>query len=249
MASYTNSNVHVYSGDDFELLHTFGGTGYLDGQFMYPSGIAIDRHNRILVSSMNKLDVFTMKGQFVKGVGNQGKGNLEFSQASGIAVGKRGEIYVADSQNNRIQVLNSDLSYRTSFSKACPSLGSGCLSHPQAVAINSEGNIYVVDMNNHAVQAFTPEGEFILRFGKYGTTPGCLCVPMALVIDQEDNVFVSTSMGTVSIFDKLGTFLRQFGSYGSELGQFNQIRGMHIDCKGQLYICEWMSNRIQIFEG
>ena len=249
VASYTNSKIHVYSGDDFELLHTFGGSGYMDGQFTCPSGIAIDRHNRILVSSMNKLDVFTMKGQFVKGVGNQGKGPLEFNHASGVAVGKKGKIYVADSQNNRIQVLNSDLSYSSSFTKACPTLGSGCLSQPQAVAINGEGNIYVVDMNNHAVQAFTPEGDFILRFGKYGTTPGCLCIPMALVIDQEDNVFVGSSMGTVSIFDKQGTFLRQFGSYGSELGQFNQIRGMHIDRKGQLYICEWMANRIQIFQG
>ena len=55
-------------------------------------------------------------------------------------------------------------------------------------------------------------------------------------------------MGTISIFDKQGTFLGQFGSYGSEFGQFNQIRGMHIDRKGRLYICEWMSNRIQIFE-
>ena len=249
VASYTSSKIHVYSGHDFELLHTFGRSGYMDGQFTCPSGIAIDRYNRILVSSMNKLDIFTMKGQFVKGVGKQGKAPLEFNHASGVVVGKEGEIYIADSQNNRIQVLNSDLSFRTSFSKACPTLGSGCLSQPQAVAINSEGNVYVVDMNNHAVQAFTTEGEFILRFGKYGTTPGCLCIPMALVIDREDNVFVGSSVGTISIFDKQGAFLRQFGSYGSELGQFNQIRGMHIDRKGQLYICEWMSNRIQIFQG
>ena len=62
MASYTSSKIHVYSGENFELIHTFGGAGYMDGQFTSPSGIAINRHNRILVSSMNKLDVFTMKG-------------------------------------------------------------------------------------------------------------------------------------------------------------------------------------------
>ena len=250
VASYMSHHVHVYSRDH-QLLHTFGGNGYMDGQFTCPSGIAVDRHNRIIVSSMNKVDVFTMKGQFVNAVGRQGKGPLEFTNATGVAVGKEGEIYIADSQNNRIQVLNGDLSYRTSFSKACSSLGSGHLSQPQAIAINSEGNLYVADMMNHAVQSFTPEGELLLRFGKYGstTTPGAMCTPMAITIDREDNVFVGSSMGTVSIFDKHGNFLRQFGSYGSELGQFNQIRGMHIDRNGLLYVAEWISNRIQIFQG
>jgi len=143
------------------------------------------------------------------------------------------------------------LTYRTSFSEACKVLGSGHLNQPQGIAINSEGNIYVADMMNHAVQAFTPDGKFILKFGKYGpaTTPGAICSPMAITTDGEDNVYVGSATGTISIFDKEGNFLRQFGSHGSELGQFNQIKGMHIDREGHLYVCEWTSNRIQIFQG
>ena len=250
VASYMSHKVHVYS-HDYQLLRTFGTSGYLDGQFYCPSGIAVDRHNRIFVSSMSKVDAFTMEGQFLAAVGQQGKGPLEFTNAAGVAVGKRGEVYVADAQNNRIQVLNSDLTYHTSFSEACTTLGSGRLSQPQDIAINSEGNLYIADMMNHAVQAFNPEGKFLLKFGKYGpaTTLGAVCTPMAITIDGEDNVYVGNSTGTICIFDKQGSFLRQFGSYGSELGQFNQIRGMHIDRKGRLYVSEWTSNRIQIFPG
>ena len=250
VASYMSHNVHVYSSD-YQLIRTIGSTGYMDGQFMCPSGIAVDRYNRVFVSSMTKIDVFTIEGQFLNAVGQQGNGPLQFTNAAGIAVGKEGVIYVADAQNNRVQVLNSDLTYRTSFSKASQSLGSGQLNMPQAVAINSEGNVYVSDMMNHAIQAFTPDGEFLLKFGQYGavTSAGSLCSPTSIAIDRQDNVYVGNSTGTIAIFDKQGNFVRQFGSYGSELGKFSHIKGLHIDRKGQLYVSEWNSNRIQIFPG
>ena len=230
VASYMSHSIHVYSSD-YELVRTFGTAGYMDGQFMCPSGIAVDHHNRIFVSSMTKIDVFTMEGQFLNAVGQQGNGPLQFTNAAGIAIGKGGKIYVADAQNNRIQVLNNDLTYQSSFCKASESVGSGQLCMPQAISINSEGNIYVADMMNHAVQAFTPEGEFLLKFGKYGpvTVPGSVCSPTSIAIDRQDNVYVGNSIGTIMIFDKQGNFLHQFGSYGSELGQFSQIKGIARD--------------------
>ncbi len=242
--------LHIY-GQDYQLLRTVGSNGILDGQFMCPSGIAIDSYNRIFVSSMYKVDVFTMDGQFVTAVGTQGKGPLQFSSANGIAVSKTGKVYVADSQNNRIQILSSDLSYCTSFSEGCKTIGSGHLSQPHAIGINSEDNLYVADMLNHAVQVFTQDGKFLLKFGKMGpaTSPGSLCTPAAIAIDKEDNVFVGSVGGSIGIFSKEGNFLRQFGTYGSELGQFSNIRGMHIDQKGHLYVSEWILNRIQIFPG
>ena len=250
VASYMSHKVHVYNYD-YELQRTIGCQGYMDGQFMCPSGITIDKRNQIYVSSMNKVDVFTMEGQFLNSFGSQGNGPLEFSNATDIAVGKKGEIYVADAQNNRVQVLNRDLSFRTSMSEGSSGHGSGCLSQPQAIAVNSEGNVYIADMMNHCVQAFTPDGTFLLSFGEYGAgnVPGALCSPMGIAVDGQDNVYVGNSTGSVCIFDKKGNFLRQFGSYGSKLGQFNVIRGMHIDKEGRLYVSEWNSNRIQIFEG
>ena len=248
VASYMSHKVHIYDRDR-QLIRTFGSTGYLDGQFVCPSGIAIDRHNRVFVSSTTKVDVFTIDGDFITATGSHGKGPLQFSNATGIAVSKEGKIYVADSQNNRIQVLNSDLTFCTSFSEASKTVGSGCLSQPQAIAINSEGNLFVADMMNHAVQVFAPDGTFLLKFGKYGpaTTPGAICTPTAIAVDRQDNVYVGNSTGTIGIFSKEGNFLRQFGSYGSELGQFSQIKGLHVDRKGRLHVSEWVSNRIQIF--
>ena len=47
--------------------------------------------------------------------------------------------------------------------------------------------------------------------------------------------------------DSSRDFIRSFGEYGSELGKFNQIRALHIDMEGLLYVGELISNRIQIF--
>ena len=47
IASYMGHKVHVYDLD-CQPLHTFGSNGFMDGQFMCPSGIAVDHHNRIL---------------------------------------------------------------------------------------------------------------------------------------------------------------------------------------------------------
>ena len=250
VAGFKDHKVYVYN-KEYQLVRTIGSTGFLDGQFMCPSGIAVDSRNRIFVSSMSKVDVFTMEGQFVTAAGSQGKGPLQFTGANAIALSKTGKIYVADAQNNRIQILNNDLTYCDSFSEASKTVGSGRLNQPHAIAINSEGKLYVADMMNHTIQVFTPEGGFLFKFGKYGqaNTPGAITSPTSIAIDREDNVYVGVATGSVAIFSKEGNFLRQFGSYGSELGQFSYIRGLHIDRKGQLFVSEWTSNRIQIFPG
>ena len=250
VAGYQSHKVLIFS-KGYDLVTEFGGQGFVDGRFLCPSGVAIDDENHILVSSINKIQKFTIDGMFVDAVGEQGKGELQFNYPSAVAIGKEGRIYVTEMMNNRVQILNSDLTYRGSFSKASPTLGSGRLSQPQDLAINSEGTVFVADTMNHAVQAFSPEGEFLFRFGKHGagTTPGVTTSPMGIAVDPDDYIYVGSAGGPISIFDKKGNFTRTFGSYGSELGQFNLIRGMHVDRFGDLYVCEWTSNRIQIFRG
>ena len=250
VASYQGHKVSIFS-KDYELVAEFGGQGFVDGKFLCPSGVAINDDNQILVSSYNKIQKFTVDGQFIDAVGEQGKGELQFNCPSGVAVGKEGRIYISEMMNSRVQILNSDLTYHGSFSKASPTLGSGRLSQPHALAVNSEGRVFVADTMNHAVQTFSPEGDFLFRFGKHGagTIPGVTTSPMGIAIDPDDYVYVGSAGGPISIFDKKGNFVRSFGSYGSELGQFNMIRGMHVDRFGNLYVSEWTSNRIQIFQG
>ena len=59
--------------------------------------------------------MFTLEGKFVKSVGQEGDESLQFNYPSGIAVHPSGRVFVADSLNHCIQVLNSDLTYSHMF--------------------------------------------------------------------------------------------------------------------------------------
>lgn len=77
---------------------------------------------------------------------------------------------------------------------------------------------------------------------------GGLSSPHAIAIDKEDFVFVGDRDGVVSIFAKNGEFVRSFGGSGDQPGKFGDIRGMQFDSHGHLYVCEWETNRVQVFQ-
>jgi DNA-binding beta-propeller fold protein YncE len=55
----------------------------------------------------DRVQVFNPSGVFQFAFGSQGMGNGEFSMPQGIAVGSGGNIYVADTANNRVQVFRT----------------------------------------------------------------------------------------------------------------------------------------------
>ena len=61
------------------------------------------------------LQVLTVEGAFVAAVGSEGSQPLQFARPCDIAVHHDGKIFVTDRLNNRVQVLNPDLSYSHSF--------------------------------------------------------------------------------------------------------------------------------------
>ena len=72
---------------------------------------------------------------------------------------------------------------------------------------------------------------------------GSLSSPTAIAIDREDYVYVSESNVGVSVFDKEGCFMKAFGT------DLRDIKAMHIDHRGNLYICEGKDNRVHVYEG
>jgi DNA-binding beta-propeller fold protein YncE len=53
----------------------------------------------------------------------------------------------------------------------------------------------------------------------------------------------------VAKFDKDGKFIKSWGAKGTGQGQFNAIRGIAIDAKGNVYVADAGNKRIQIFDG
>jgi sugar lactone lactonase YvrE len=100
-------------------------------------------------------------GQGYKVVGKWGKdgsGNGQFVNAAGIAVDDAGNVYVADTDNNRVQVFSAS----GKFLRKWGSTGDGNLQFLNAEDVNiaPDGTVWVADQGNRRLQAFSAAGSF-----------------------------------------------------------------------------------------
>ena len=86
-----------------------------------------------------------------------------FSNPSGVAVDSSGNVYVADTGNNRIQKFDSSGGFIAKWGSS--GSGDGQFSYPSGVAVDSSGNVYVADTSNQRIQKFNSSGGFITKWG------------------------------------------------------------------------------------
>ena len=91
--------------------------------------------------------------EFVTKWGTLGSGDGQFNGPAGIAVDSNGNIYVADGNNNRIQMFSSDGTFITQWGSY--GSGDGQFMQPTSITVDSSNNIYVVDKNNNRIQKFS----------------------------------------------------------------------------------------------
>ena len=228
---------------------SFGTKGSGPGQFKSPEGVAIDTGGNILVADHgnHRIQQCSSTGKHLRTVGTPGSGPLQFQYSRGIAVHPNtGRVYVADCKNNRIQVLNSDLTYSSSFGRKGSNYGK--FNNPYDVSTDREDNVYVADRLNHRIQVFTVDGVYLRQFGKNGKGEGELKKPVSIAIDSGNVVFVGEQGNhRVSIFSTDGEFIESFGRKGKGPVEFGGPYGLAVDKKGTLYVSDHGNNRIQIF--
>ncbi|MFT4040267.1 MAG: NHL repeat-containing protein [Thermomicrobiales bacterium] len=85
---------------------------------------------------------------YVKAAGSRGTGSSSFNTPIGVAADSCGNLWVADSENDRIQVLDKDLSFKTRFTAS--------FNTPTGVAFGTNTKtLFVVDSANAQVQKFS----------------------------------------------------------------------------------------------
>lgn len=156
-------------------------------------------------------------------------------------------IYVADSENHRIQIYEDDGSFL--FAWGSEGIGPGEFSFPVGLAASAAGEIYVADSQNHRIQVFDLQGTFLRSWGSQGTGPGLFHTPWAVALDSPGNVYVSDAyVGLIHKFTSTGTHLRTWGSYGSGEGQLNRPVSLAISGSGRVYVADAENNRIEVFD-
>ena len=88
--------------------------------------------------------------------GKPGTGNGQFSGAKGIAVAANGNVYIADSNNNRIEVFSKSGAFRSKWGTI--GTANGQFTGAQDVAIGPDGSVWVADDGNARAQGFSATG-------------------------------------------------------------------------------------------
>ena len=102
--------------------------------------------------------------------GSRGSGNGEFINPFGVAVAPGGNVYVVDTDNDRVQYFTRTGSFLGKWGKNGD--GNGQFLYPEGAAIAPNGNVYVSDWGNDRVQYFAATGSFLGKWGSYGTGNG-----------------------------------------------------------------------------
>jgi uncharacterized protein (TIGR03663 family) len=186
--------------------------------------------------------------------GSQGTAPGQFTDPRGLAVDSGGRVYVADSNNHRIQVFDSNGHFVTQWGSQGAGLGQ--FQEPWGVAVDEDGNVYVADSWNHRLQKFDSEGRFLLQWGTFGNTEGSIVGqgnvfygPRDIAIDAAGDLYVTdTGNKRVMKFSPRGEFLGQWGGFGLQSGQFHEPVGIDIDADGNIYVADTWNRRVQKFD-
>ncbi|MFH1897339.1 MAG: Ig-like domain-containing protein [Candidatus Desantisbacteria bacterium] len=170
-----------------------------------------------------------------------------FSSPKGVAVDANGNIFVADTNNHRIQKFDSSGKPLLRWG----SLGtmSGQFDSPADVAVDGSGYVYVLDTGNNRVQKFSENGVFVTYWGSEGNGNGQFRSPQGIAVGTDSYVYViDTNNNRVQRFNNSGGFDRAWGDSSGPLvqGKFLSPQGIAVFA-GSVYVADTYHNAIQRF--
>jgi len=176
-----------------------------------------------------------------------GSGNAGFSGDGGlataaklrlpqsIAVGVGGDLFIADTANNRIRKVGQDGTIAT--------VPAGSFNSPFGIVLDREGNLFVADTYNRRVQRVAADGTINTVVGRAE-----LSLPSAVAVDSHGNLFIADSDGhrilelspEGSLTTVAGTGMPGLsGDRGAATAaQLNAPQGLTVDRHGNLYIAD-----------
>lgn len=227
-------------------LSQFGISGKNDGQFMDPRGVAVDNVGNIYVADTenNRIQKFDSSGKFLFQFGSFGSDDAQFHGPYSVAVDKSGFVYVADVGNARIEKFDSSGNFVLEFGTR--GQDNGEFDGIERIAVNDSGYLYITSFYQ-GVQIFDENGNYMKTISLKRTLSGNNAPDAeGISLDKNGEIYVAGyNQARIQKFDPQGNVEYEFGSFGSEQGQFNHPGNIAIDNSGNILVADSDNNRIE----
>jgi peptidylamidoglycolate lyase len=168
--------------------------------FNKPTAVAIAKNGSFYVSDgygNSRIIKFSAQGKYLFEWGKKGKRENEFDIPHGISLDINENVYVADRENNRIQVFDPNGKFLRQFSdKSFGAIGSVAFDKTQT-KLFAVDDFTFLKLKHHGsdVLILDTAGQVHTRFGRSGSYEGVIAWYHDLVVDREENIYVGDIQG------------------------------------------------------
>ena len=200
------------------------------------------------------IEVVNPSVEYITDYGLPGSGERQFYYPHDVKVSQVGDletglgnIFVADSGNNRVERLDRDGSFVYQFGSFGSSAGK--FNTPVGIAVDFNYRIYVSEKDNDRIQLFDIRGNFLNYITTGEVNFRSLRDPAGMDVDSLGNLYVADSGNDrVLKLDDRGNFLLEVGGYGTGSGFFNRPLAVAADRDRYLFVADSGNNRVQKFD-
>lgn len=202
-----------------------------------------------------KLPSWSKEGVVIAGGNGAGSSSAQLILPSAVFVDAKGNTYIADPLNHRIQLWKKgDLIGTTILGGKGAGSDADQLNYPTSVFVDLAGNIYVADQNNHRVQYYsngTINGKTIIGGNGAGNNDNQLSFPNSVYVDLAGSVYVSDA-GNHRIIQlpsigKTPFAIAGTGIAGAFNNQLNNPQSIFVDRNLRVFVADAGNHRIIMF--
>lgn len=271
--------IYVSDGDTGKIFRILkeGKVEIVTDKLNTPSTIAFDKDETLIIadsgsSTIKRLNVTNGEITSIAGVENKrGFADGEASQALfnapiGLAVAKDGKIYVADTYNDRIRLIENGKVYTIAGNSRGFADGTGKeakFDTPCGLAILPDGSLLVADTGNKRLRQILPDGtvKTVAGTGEQESVDGTpfqakFVEPTAVAVDENGVVYVTDGNSIRAIGRRALPFVETIS--GSKRGladgnlrksQFNRPSGIAVDANGNLFVADSENQVVRVLTG